>query len=135
MLCFAFFSKFSLYQNQRSFPLFLQNGWTHRAQNFFTSTLTKLGCVFFFYKMFSLKNLAAFRKTGTIEKNRFSATSSVFCLDDSTYPLTIFYWGERDQKFFFLDDSTYPLTIFYWGANDWTLFCLDDSTYPLTLFD
>jgi hypothetical protein len=53
------------------FPLFLQNGWTDRLENFSISSSAKLGAYFFFLRNLVSKKLAAFTKFILAKKKGF----------------------------------------------------------------
>jgi hypothetical protein len=81
-LIFWVFLKNRFCSNRKKvFPLFLQNGWTDRVENFFMSSSAKLGCVFFcFFQMWFQKNLGAFTKFLRAEKKVFDSIFSILLL-------------------------------------------------------
>ena len=88
---FLGFSQNQFFSDRKEvFPLFLPNGWADRAQNFFASTLVKLGCEFFFVsRNLVSKKFGRSYKTQILQKKRFSARFSVFCF--SCLMKTIFF--------------------------------------------
>ena len=90
---FMFFSKSVFEQQKKVFPLFLRNGWTDRAEIFFTCTSAKSGCVFFFL----LRNVVPIKfgslcKTRSIEKKEFLTGFSVFCL---SWPIYLVFFKKK----------------------------------------